>query len=64
MAKLAELLVGVRDIGKVPNRKVAKSHFLLVLVLVLVLVLPLEKKVTLAKLGHNSRFHTKNNTNQ
>ena len=33
MAKLAEPSMGVRDIGKVPNRKVSKSHFVLVLVL-------------------------------
>ena len=37
MAKLAEPLLGVRDTGKVPNRKVAKSGIVLVLVLVLVL---------------------------
>ena len=34
MAKLVEPLMGVGNIGKVPNRKVAKSHFV-VLVLVL-----------------------------
>ena len=38
MAKLSEPLVGVGHTGEVPNRKVAKSQFLLVLVLVLVLL--------------------------
>ena len=33
MTKLAESLMGVGDIGKVPNRKVAKSQIVLVLVL-------------------------------
>ena len=33
MAKLAELSIGVRNTDKVPNQKVAKLHFLLVLVL-------------------------------
>ena len=35
MAKLAEPLVGVRNTGKVPNGKVAKSHFLLLVLDVL-----------------------------
>ena len=35
MAKLAEPLMGVRNTGKVPNRKVAKSRIVLVLVFVL-----------------------------
>ena len=42
MAKLAEVLIGVRNTGKVPNRKLAKSHFVL-----LVLVLVLDKSFAL-----------------
>ena len=41
MAKLAEPLVGVRNIGKVPNQNVAKSQIVL-------LVLVLDKKFALA----------------
>ena len=37
MAKLAEPLMGVRNTGKVPNRKAAKSQIVLLLILVLVL---------------------------
>ena len=47
MAKLGEPLLVVIHTDKVPNRKVAKSHFLL---LVLVLVLVLEKSL----FSHNS----------
>ena len=46
MAKLAEPLMGVRNTGKVPNRKLAKSHFLhlvVVVVVVVVVVLVLDK---------------------
>ena len=40
MAKLAEVLMGIRNGGKVPNQKVAKSqNVLLIPVLVLILVL-------------------------
>ena len=50
MAKLAEPLMGVRDTGKVGNRKLAKSGIVLlvlVLVLVLILVLVLDKSFAL-----------------
>ena len=51
MAKLAEPLLGIKDIGKVPNRKVAKLRVaLFVLILVLVLVLVLDKSLR----SHNS----------
>ena len=52
MAKLAESLLGVKDIGKVPNRKVAKSRivllFVVVVVVVVVLILVLDKSFALA----------------
>ena len=60
MAKLAEPLLVIRHTSKVPNRKVPKSRIVHVVALVVVL----DKKLALAELGHNSRFHSKNNTNQ
>ena len=50
MAKLAEQFLGARNIGKVPNWKVAKSRIVLLLILVLVLVLVLvhDKRFELA----------------
>ena len=45
MAKLAEPSIGFRNIGNVPNRKVANLHFLVVVVVV---VLVLDKKFALA----------------
>ena len=50
MAKLAEPLVSGRNTGKVPNRKVAKSHFLL---------LVLDKSFALIQLSRDNKFHSK-----
>ena len=56
MAKQAKPLIGVRNTGKVPNQKVAKS--------LIVLGLVLGKSFALVYLSHDGRFHPKNNTNQ
>ena len=63
MAKLVELLVGIRNTGKVPNWKVAKSQIVL-LNLVLVLVVIVDKRFALVSLSCDSRFHYTNNTNE
>ena len=56
MAKLAEPLMDVRNTGKVPNWKVAKSRIVLILVL--------GKSFALEYLSRDSKFHSKNNTNK
>ena len=52
--QLAEQLMGVRETGKVPNRKVAKSWIVLVL----------NKSFALIYLSRYSKSHSKNNTNE
>ena len=56
MPKLAEPLMDIRNTGKVLNRKVAKSHFVLVLVL--------DTSFALVQLSRDSRLHSKNNTDE
>ena len=60
MAKLAELLLDVRDTGKVRNQKVSKSRIVLIPILILILL----KMYIPRQLSHDTRHCSINNTNE